>query len=141
MGKDFDNVKLSGSDNYHLWKFSVKNVMDFQGLSNALVAASSLTPDTARLTDTDKLGRAKAKISLSVETHIYAYIASASSALEIWNILKNLYEDRGLSRRITLLRELISIRLEDAQNMNDYIGKIKSTSNKFTGIGFNLTSE
>lgn len=141
MPKDFDIVKLNGSDNYHLWKFAVKNVIDFQGLTNALIPSSTLTPDVATMTDAAKLAKAKALISLSVETHIYAHIQTATSALEIWNILKHLYEDRGLSRRITLLRELISTRLEDSDNMNDYIGKLKSTSNKLTGIGFELSSE
>lgn len=141
MGKEFDIVKLNGSDSYHVWKFAVQNVIDYNGLSDALVASSSLTPNTAKMTNGEKLGKAKTIISLSVEAYIYAHIKSAGSALEIWNILKILYEYRGLSRRITLLRELISIRLEDSEGMNDYIGKIKSTSNKLTGIGFNLTSE
>lgn len=141
MGKEFNIVKLTGSDNYHVWKFAVQNLIDYEGLTDALEAVSSLTPNVAKMTDTAKLAKAKGLLALSVEPSVYAHITSATSALEIWNILKNLYEDRGLSRRITLLRELISIRLEDSDNMNDYIGKIKLTSNKLIGIGFNLTSE
>lgn len=141
MGKDFDIIKLSGSDNYHLWKFAITNVMEFKGLSDAIKPKSATTPNEPKLTDAPKLAQAKALISLSVETHIYAHIQTASSAIEIWNILKKLYDDRGLTRRITLLRELISIRLDDMDNMNDYIDKIKTTSNKLVGIGFNLTEE
>lgn len=141
MGKDFDVIKLKGSENFHTWKFAITNLIDFQGLSEALVCAKPTEPNTAKMEDASKLAKAKAIISLSVETHIYAHIQSAKSALEIWNILKNLYEDRGLSRRITLLRELISIRLDDCDGMNDYIDKIKSTSNKLIGIGFDLNSE
>lgn len=87
----------------------------------------SNTPNVAVMTDAAKLAKSKALISFRVDTHIYAHIQSAKSALEIWNILKSLYEDRELSRRVTLLRELISIRLEDSENMNDYVEKIKST--------------
>lgn len=36
MGKEFDIVKLTGSDNYHTWKFAVENVLAFQDLSDAL---------------------------------------------------------------------------------------------------------
>lgn len=43
MGKDFDIVKLSGTDNYHTWKFAVENLLAFQGLSSALKPASTLT--------------------------------------------------------------------------------------------------
>lgn len=141
MVKEFNIVKLTGSENYHLWRFAVKNLIDYEGLADALDAASSITPNVAKLTDVPKLAKAKTLLALSVESSVYAHISSATSALEIWNVLKNLYEDRGLSRRITLLRELISIRLEDSENMNDYIGKIKATSNKLCGIGFVLTSE
>lgn len=141
MGKEFNIVKLSGSDNYHVWKFAVQNLIDYEGLTEALAPASTLTPNVAKMEDGVKLAKAKGLLALSVETSVYAHISSATSALEIWNILKSLYEDRGLSRRITLLRELISIRLEESESMNDYISKIKSTSNKLIGIGFNLSTE
>lgn len=137
MNQNFDIAKLTGSDNYHL--FAITNVMQFKGLSDAIVVAKENAPNVAKLTDATKLAQAKALISLSVGTHLYAHIQSATSALEIWNVLKNLYDDRGLTRRITLLRELISIRLEDADSMNDYVDKIKTTSNKLIGIDFNLT--
>lgn len=141
MGEHFDIVKLNGFDNYHLWKFAVQNVIDFQSVSDALIIQNNAAPNVAVMTDEAKLAKAKALISLSVEIHIYAHIQPVTSALEIWNTLKNLYEDRGLSRRITLLRELISIRLEDSKNMNHYVGRIKSTLDKLNGIGFNLDSE
>lgn len=60
------------------------------------------------------------------------------SALEIWNILKNLYEDRGLSRETSLIRAFVSIRLEDCENMGEYIGKLKEAANKLVGIGFTV---
>lgn len=143
MGKEFDIVRLSGSENYHLWKFAITNVMDFRGLSDALVMVKEEDGENEviKLKDASKCAQAKALLSLSVETHIYAHIQTATSAFEIWNILKTLYEDRGLTRRITLLRELISIRLEDADGMGDYIDRIKLTSNKLNGIGFALSSE
>lgn len=97
MGKDFDVVKLTGSDNYHLWKFAITNVLAFKGLSDALVAKSKDEPNVSKMTDDTKLGQAKALISLSVETHIYAHIQTAETTLEIWNVLKKLYDDRGLT--------------------------------------------
>lgn len=141
MAKDFDIVKLMGSDNYHMWTFAIKNVMAFKGLSKTLEPKSVEEPNVATETDGTKLEQAKALMSLSVEPQLYAHIQSSTSALEIWNVLKNLYDDRGLTRRITLLRDLISIRLEDMESMNEYVDKIKTTSNKLTGIGFNLTEE
>lgn len=84
MGKDsFDIVKLNGSNNFHLRKFAVQNVIDFKGLTEALVPKADATPNEPKLTDAEKLAKAKAVISLSVETHIYSHIQNAKSALEI----------------------------------------------------------
>lgn len=142
MSDKFEIMKLKGSENYHLWKFAIKNLLGYKGLSQALVVADATeAPNVAKLTDSSKLEQARAIVSLSVESNLYAHIEKASSALEIWNILEKLYDDRGLTRRITLLRELISIRLDDMDGMNEYVDKIKTTSNKLTGIGFKLTDE
>lgn len=35
--KDFDIVKLSGSDNFHTWKFAAEDVFEFKELSDAIV--------------------------------------------------------------------------------------------------------
>lgn len=78
---------------------------------------------------------------LSVETHIFAHIQNANTAFQIWTILKSLYEDKGLTRKIGLLRTLISVRLDDCDNMQEYIDQIVSTSNKLTGIGFGIGDE
>lgn len=68
-------------------------------------------------------------------------LISNTANIQIWNVLKILNKDRGLSKPITLLRDLISFTLENADNMNDYIGKFESTANKLAGIGFVISSE
>lgn len=52
-----------------------------------------------------------------------------------------MYEDEGLSRKIGLLRNLISTRLENCDNMQSYIDSIMSYSNNLTGVGFEMTDE
>lgn len=71
-----------------------------------------------------KLKKSKNILSLSVETSIYVHIQNAVSALDIWQTLQRLYEDKGLSRKIGLLRSLISIRLEESANMQEYVDNI-----------------
>lgn len=53
----------------------------------------------------------------------------------------NFYDERGLSIKVTLLRELISHRLEDCDTMQDYISRKKSSSIKLAGIGFKMDDE
>lgn len=141
MGKDFDIIKLKGSENFHTWKFAVEAVFDFKGLGDALVPKATTTPTVPKESDDTKLTQAKALLKLAVEPHIYAHLEGCADALAIWTKLKTLYEDRGLLRRITLLRELISIRLEENDGIQEYVDSMRAASNRLAGIGFKLDDE
>lgn len=134
MAKDFDIEKLKGNSNYHTWQFAIKNVLEYKGLIKCIA-------DPVTETKEDKLTNCKAILALSVESHIYVHIQKCLSASEIWKTLKNLYEDRGLSRKISLLRSLISTKLCDCENMQSYIDNILSLSNKLTGVGFDISDD
>lgn len=100
MSKDFDLEKLRGSDNYYTWTFALENVLEYKGYSGCIIA------DPVTETSVSKLTSCKALISLNVESHIYVHIRNCKSALEVWTPLKKLYEDKGLSGKIGLLRAL-----------------------------------
>lgn len=136
MAKDFDIEKLRGSDNYHTWCFAIKNVLAMKELLKCIDDS-----EDDRETDAAKLAKCKAIMSLSVETHIYVHIQACASAFEVWQTLQRLYEDKGLTRKIALLRSLISTRLEDCDGMQQYVDQIVCASNKLTGIGFSMSDE
>lgn len=126
--------KLKGSDNYHTWKFAATNFLEMNDLEKCISESDTET-------DTKKLKKAKNLLSLSVESSIYVHIQNSTSALEIWSTLKRLYEDKGLTRKIGLLRQLISVRLDDCSEMQEYVDQIVNTSNKLKGIGFDIDDE
>lgn len=135
MGKDLNIVKLKGSENYHTWNFAISNVLALRDLDECLLSGADEETDEA------KQKECKAILSLSVEPTIYVHIQRCTSAKEIWEALKNLYDDKGLCRKIGLLRGLISTRLEDSDGMQDYIDKIMGYANKLTGVGFEMSDE
>lgn len=133
MNRDFNIEKLKGNENYHTWCFAITNFLEYKGLG------ACLTSDTITDTLTDaKLKEAKAILSLSVEKGIVVHIRSCTSAKNIWSQLKKRYEDKGLSRKIGLLRKLISVRFEDKDDMQSYVDDIMECSQKLTGIGFTI---
>lgn len=138
MGKDFDITKLKGSENFHIWKFAIEAMFEFKGFGDTIVEKSVELPTVPKEDDPTKLTQAGALLKLSVEPHIYAHIQTCTSALDIWKRLKTMYEDRGLLRKVTLLRELISIRLEDCDGMQSYVDYMKAAANRLAGIGFNV---
>ncbi|GBP57511.1 hypothetical protein EVAR_103108_1 [Eumeta japonica] len=52
-----------------------------------------------------------------------------------------MFDDSGFSRRITLLRNLISIRLDGCDSMSTYITQIIETAQKLAGTGFPVNDE
>jgi hypothetical protein len=96
---------------------------------------------TGAETDESKLRRAKARIELSIDPSVYVHIEKSTTAAETWTKLQELFQDRGLSRRIGLLRKLVTIRLESSDSMNQYISQMFETANKLNGIGFPVDDE
>lgn len=135
---DFQIEKLKGSSNYHTWKFAIKNMLELNDLEKCI----ELNDAGATLeTDVKKLKKTKNLISLSVDASIFVHIQNATTAAEIWTTFQRLYEDKGLSRKIGLLRSLISARLEECNGMQEYVDQIVNTSKKLSGIGFSISDE
>lgn len=158
MERNLDFEKLKGGQNYHTWQFAMENFLSLKGLGNCIVhkpnkpavAATSgvaaqpevvYGEDIAIEDDATKLSQAKAYLVLAVDASIYVHIQKCTTALSVWNCVKKLYEDRGLSRKITLLGNLLTNKLEDCDGMQDYVDRILSAANKLQGIGFTVDDE
>lgn len=63
------------------------------------------------------------------------------SVEEVWTTLKKLYEDTGVARKISYLRKLISLRLDNCESMEIYINQIVDISQKLERSGFKLSQE
>lgn len=144
MGKnnEFDIEKLKGGENYHNWSFAIKTYLEFKSLGKCLPSYGTDGRQTAASeTDASKLTNCKAILTLTVDTTLFVHIRSCNTASEIWNKFKNLYEDKGLTRKIGLLRNLIGCKLENYNSMQEYIGDIKESSQKLNGIGFVISED
>lgn len=126
--------KLKGSENYHTWKFAMRNLLEFHDLDQCIKKPCVETDDS-------KLKKAKARLVLSINESLYVHIQSFDNASDIWEALEKLFDDRGLSRQISLLRQLLGIKLENSESMADYVTQIIDTANKLKGIGFTISDE
>lgn len=142
MGKEFEIEKLKGSDNYHTWSFAVKHYLDFKGYGQCIETVKD--KDGAEVIaekDQTKLTACKALLVLLVEKNNYTYMAKCKTALDVWKMFQGLYEEKGLSRKIGILRAMLSTKLEDMDNMQSYIDAILDGTDKLQGIGFVMTDE
>lgn len=124
--------KLIGRDNYPTWRFAVQTYLEHEELWNCV---TSEKPD-AKL-DT----KAKSKIILLVDPINYIHIHDAKTAKDVWDNLAKAFDDKGLTRRVGLLRDLITTTLDNCQNIEEYVNKIMTTAHKLRNIGFTVNDE
>lgn len=92
-------------------------------------------------TKEEKIAKCKAYLCLSVDKSIQNHLKDCNDAAAVWKKLKSMFEDKGLSRRINLLKSLTSTRLENSDNVQNYVDEIKCCVNKLNAIGFKITDE
>lgn len=127
--------RLKGRENYDDWAFAVENLLVLEGVDKYIKGE---TPSASGdITD----AKTRAKVILTIDSSLYVHIKHAKSTKELWTTLKSLFDDSGFSRRITLLRHLISIRLENSENMTDYVTQLVETSQRLTGTGFEINDQ
>lgn len=124
--------KLLGRDNYDEWSFAVENVFVLEGLDKCIEGTEE---------DSVLITKAKAKLVLTVDPSLFPHVKDAKTANEVWTKLKNLYDDSGFTRKIGLLRTLISARLENHDSMESYVNQVVETSQKLRRTGFKIDEE
>lgn len=128
--------KLHGATNYYTWRYAMLNILEMNGLEGAISEN-----DDGEVTETEaaKLKKAKNLLVLNIDTSLYTHISKYENADSIWTALRRMYDDRGLTRRIGLLRGLISVRLESSGSMQAYVDEITTLANKVRSVGFDLS--
>ncbi|KAG5861345.1 hypothetical protein JTB14_016694 [Gonioctena quinquepunctata] len=121
--------KLQGRENYEEWSFAMENFLVLEGLSKCIDGTE---------TENELVAKAKAKVVLSLNPSLYVHVKEATTAKEVWDTLKDLYENKGFTRKISLLRNLISLRLENCSSMAEYVNQVIETSQKLSRTGLKL---
>lgn len=128
--------KLKGRENYDEWSFAAENLLVLEGMIQYIK-----TPVPGAETKTADDERTKAKLILTIDSGLYVHIKETKTSLELWTKLKNMFDDSGFSRKICLLRHLISIRQENCDSMTNYVTQVVETAQRLKGTGFAITDE
>lgn len=134
--------KLRGQENWSLWKFQMEKFLDYDDLWD--VTDPSVEINLTVSADNNiklKQRKAAAKISLMVESHCIVHIRNAKTPCEIWKNLQTAFESSGLSRRLRLLRNLFSTRLENFSDMQSYVGSVLDLAQQVADISTPLEDE
>lgn len=127
--------KLIGRDNYNSWKFAMQALLELEDLWGCI------TGDENYMNDAKKVTRARSKIILLVEPLNYVHIQETKTAKEAWDNLQSAFEDSGLTRKVGLLRKLVTTQLNNCSSVEDYVNTIITTAHKLNGLSFNVNEE
>ena len=129
----FSVEKLQGRENYASWKFAMQAFLECEELWGCVQGIAQYTENAKNM--------AKARIILSVDKRNYSHVRNALTPKEAWENLQEAFEDRGLTRKVGLLRALTSAKLEDFKSVESYVNKIIETAQKLSEIGFEIQDE
>lgn len=125
--------KLAGRENFNDWKFGMKMALVH---SNLWVCIDGYPEGDTTATDAKVRAdqKALAKICLMVQPCAYPHVRNAGTAKEAWQNLLKAYEDKGLSRRLGLIRQLVRIKLEEFKTMEQYVNEAMSLAQKLSDM-------
>ncbi|CAG4978543.1 unnamed protein product [Colias eurytheme] len=125
--------KLRGRENYSEWCFAAENFLILEGMKHCV------KPEGASVGAADD-EKTRAKLIMTIDSSFFVHVKSVRTSKELWEKLQQLFDDNGFSRRINLLRNLISIRLENS-SMTSYVTQIIDTAQKLSGTGFEINDQ
>lgn len=123
----FAHKQLIGRANYMDWKFAMKMNLIKRDLWDYV---DGTTVDTA------KDAKALSYIVEGVSETIFNDIRDLSSGKEAWKVLGDTYEDKGITRKVSVIKELVNTRYSDCRDMADYLHRAISAYQelKTTGV-------
>ena len=132
---DFAHMKkLLGRENYHTWIVAMKAYLEHEDLWCAIEGIG----EAAITTDAAKLRKARSKLILGIDEDLYSHFDGDDAASVIWTKLKAAFDDKGIMRGVSLLIEIVSIKLDDCKTTDEYVRRIITIANKLKGTKVQL---
>lgn len=130
--------RLKGRENYSTWKIGARAHLIskgfFETIEEALTEASTGVQKKA-----DK--KALAELTLLVHPDVYTYLEEANTAKDGWDALQSAFEDKGIVRKVTLLKQWIGLKLDDCKSMQEYVSKCLVLKSQVKSAGFAIDDE
>lgn len=67
--------------------------------------------------------KALAELILLLEPSLYSYVEEISEAKAAWDSLLEINEDKGAVRKVTLLKQWISLKSNECNSIHEYVNK------------------
>lgn len=133
--KTFTFQKLKGRLNYDEWKVAAKSYLTIKSLWDVV---SGKYPPTE---SPEANLQAISEITLMIEPSLYNYIVDSNSAKDVWDGISSAFGDSGTPRKVTILNQLVSIKLENFDKMESYVNEVLLYWHKSKIAGFSIEEQ
>ena len=135
---------LKGAENYASWKLKLEDILTEQGLWDYVNGDANLSPTAAEDDKTkwckkDRL--ALSAICLHVADQCMVYVASATTAKEAWDTLKEMYQERGPIGIILVRRKLFQARCDESKSIETHIREMRGYQQELATLGEKLSEK
>ena len=143
-------VKLKGSDNYAEWELSIASTLLAKGLLDTInnnAPALSTTLSSTQKKDVREHGKAWAIIIQSLSTVVQASLSAPARSITspnaklLWDELKSTYSASVGSRQAALLHDMWTTPIQEGEDPNPHMARIRSAHAQINGGGENLSDK
>lgn len=147
-GKIF--IERLNNVNYETWSFRVKMLLINSDLWDHVSticpepvtgSGSAITNQAAITTWKSKDAKALANIVLLVDDSQMQLVRKAETAKEAWDSLKAYHQKSTLSNKVSLLKRVCQMKLEDNGDMESHLFQMEETFEKLASLGKNLEED
>ena len=143
MAFDGDKITIAKLDesNYAVWNVKMKHLLiskEWWAAINAPLVAEAEGQE-APLHQFD--AKALSLITLSVADHMLPLISDATTALEAWNTLKDVYRSASTAQLIRLKKELIALHVGDDESITKYMARASTLRDKLQAAGNTISED
>lgn len=110
--------RLKGRENFSEWKVGSRAYLTSKGHFKECIVKLA---DDATSIQKSANEKALAELTLLLDTSLYSYIEHATEAKEAWDALIKVFEDKGAVRKVSLLKQWISLKSDDCGSVHEYV--------------------
>lgn len=130
--------KLRGRENYDTWKRAAQSYLTINGYWSCTKSnTTSASEDAVK----EKHEKALAEIYLMIEPQIYPYIDGSDQVKDAWEALANAFADTGTCRKVFILQQWASLKLNDCASMEEYVNSMTNLWAKVKSVGFSINED
>lgn len=149
--KDLYTVPLLTTTNFPTWKFKIEFVLRDRGLWKCVEpirpsssespssTSSSSSPTTAANAELEQ--KALTQICLTVSEEIIPLVRPCKTAGEAWQTICDQFEQKGMSSRVSLKRQLFNSKFNETNTMQSHVNSLRSLALQLEITGAPVSDE